>query len=139
MQGIQSTIDAILINNPLAVSTKLAALGLVEESSILSPDEIKAVLYDAANRLSDKESNELAVIALDVPIDLEGENAEQLLQFHVEHGNRIAMMTELETYLNTSPKTSIKTGLLGMPYLNVLGWMMGVLMIVLIIALIKKI
>ena len=135
MQGIQSTIDAILINNPLAVSTKLAALGLVEESSILSPDEIKAVLYDAASRLPDEESNELAVIALDVPIDLEGENAEQLLQFHVEHGNRIAMMTELETYFNTSPKTS----LLGMPYLNVLGWIMGVLMIVLIIALIKKI
>ena len=139
MQGIQSTIDAILINNPLAVSTKLAALGLVEESSILSPDEIKAVLYDAASRLSDEESNELAIIALDVPIDLEGENAEQLLQFHVEHGNRIAMMTELETYFNTSSKASIKTGILGMPYLNVLGWMMGVLMIVLIIALIKKI
>ena len=135
MQGIQSTIDAILINNPLAVSTKLAALGLVEESSILSPDEIKAVLYDAASRLPDEESNELAVIALDVPIDLEGENAEQLLQFHVEHGNRIAMMTELETYFNTSPKTSLP----GMPYLNVLGWIMGVLMIVLIIALIKKI
>jgi hypothetical protein len=139
MQGTQAIIDAILINNPLAVSAQLTALGLVQDGEILSPDEIKEVLYDAANRLSDEEGNELAVKVLDVPIDVEGEGAQELLQYHVAHGNRLAIISELESCINSKPGIKRASFQRGMYYSNPIGWLIGVFMVVLIIVLIKKI
>jgi hypothetical protein len=139
MQGIKSTIDAILINNPSAVSSQLAAYGLVEEQVLLSPDEIKGVLYDAVHRLSDDDSNELAVRILDVPIDLEGDYAEQLVDFHIRNGNRIAVMAELLENETSEPSDRhIRIG--GRPYRfsRKLEYLAGLFLIVLIIAILKK-
>lgn len=141
MQNTVRVIDAILINNPSAVSGKLAALGLIDEGQTLTPDELKNILYDVTTRLNDDEGNEFVVAALDVPIDLEGESAEALVDYQIEHGNRLSIQSELSTYLAPPERNSKRSpiGFSRLANLSGLECLMGAFLIVLIIALLKKI
>lgn len=138
MQGIQSTIDAILMNNPSAVSTQLSALGLVPDDEILSPDQIKGVLQDVVNQLSDNESNQLAISILDVPINLEGEYAEQLLDFHIKNGNRIVVLNELMEYQDEF-KDQVNKNAFSSKFSREFEYVAGAFLILLSLFLLKKI
>ena len=77
-----------------------------------------------------------------MPIDLSGDQADYLLEYHVQNGNRMALQQELqragapERYTG-GPLAQMKV--LGWPLPDVAVAMGLVFMIVLIIALIKKI
>lgn len=135
-------IDAILLNNPFAVSDKLAALGLIRNDGEYSPEDLKMVIHQRVAELPDEDGTDFALQILDVPIDLSGDQADYLLEYHVQNGNRMALQQELqragapERYTG-GPLAQMKVQ--GWPLPDVAVAMGLVFMIVLIIALIKKI
>lgn len=135
-------IDAILLNNPLAVSDKLAALGLIREDGEYSPEDLKMVIHQRVAELPEQDGTDFALQALDVPIDLAGDQADYLLEYHVQNGNRMALENELQLACSKSyaqPGSLAKMNILGWPLPNVAVAIALVFMLVLIIALIKKI
>lgn len=138
--GLSDIIDAILLNNPGAVSENLAAAGLIDEGRVLGPDELKSVLYDSAYQMSEEDSAQFLIAMLDVPIELQGEGGEEMLLLQSEQGNRLALQAELNQCVQSGRSTPAPGWFpeVSSDGMKIIGLLSGVFLLVLIIALIRK-
>jgi hypothetical protein len=70
-------VDAILRNNPSAVSEKLSQLGVIN-GLYLDPDYLKQIMIEEIAYMNDNDSVNFVANVLDVPIDPDGSDADYL-------------------------------------------------------------
>lgn len=142
MQQREQLVEAILLNNPDAVSETLMAIGVLEEGQYLSPEDLKDVLHQAASYEMGLQAGSLdaywayiAQVMDSIPVDPQGMFSAELLSSQNETGN-------YALFGNTSvlplPATALKDISGGWTIWDILAVLAAIALVLGIIHLIRK-
>lgn len=92
---INQAIDAILLNNPYAVSQHMIQLGVLQEDTY-DVNILKSIIVDATYSFEDGGASFLEYV-LDVPVDYNGYNANELIDAHLTNGNKTLLREMLRS------------------------------------------
>lgn len=133
LSNLNDYIDAVLLNNPIAVQERLHQLGILQAGSY-DPDYLKQVIV---HRFQAGEDFFLSEV-LDVPIELQGAQANELLDYQLATGNRSAIQSLLLNHSFGASTAMDWSGLLQTPLgwrnaFQILGLIIGLLFIIFLI------
>lgn len=114
MQQREQLVEAILLNNPDAVSETLMAIGVLEDAQYLSPEDLKDVLHQAASYEMGLQSGNIDAywgyinqVMDNVPVDPQGLYSAELLASQNQTGSYALLSGPVATVLPL-PATSLK-------------------------------
>lgn len=139
---LDSHIQAILLNNPGAVSYRLAQLGVLQEQT----NDPNVLMGYISNRIGSGSDGGYQFLkdALNVPVDVYGRGGNELLNFYAENGNQIlinAYLDQIKADVRVSQNSNTAPIILGKPFSiqDLMMCLVCVFLVVLTVFIIKKI
>lgn len=139
MTRLNEYINAVLLNNPRAVALNMQQLGVLQGESY-DPELLKQGLYSHLQQNGDYGLPTL-LDALDVPVDYNGQAANELASYHTIKANRAvleSLLVEMMGPYSESPAIGHPTTEITIPIRAVLNSLVVMLIITLILFLIRK-
>ncbi len=139
MTRLNEYVNAVLLNNPRAVALNMQQLGVLQGESY-DPEQLKQGLYSHLQKNGDHGLPTL-LDALDVPVDYNGQSANELASYHTIKANRAVLQSLLSEMMGPySEQSSIvnPTTEITIPLRALLNSLVVMLIITLILFLIRK-